>query len=66
MSGRVQRKMSTANISEDIRGKFPLHSAVWENDYRKLEEQIRIPQVDDIRNTIPHRSVTGECYLLAR
>lgn len=39
--------MSTANISDDIRVKFPLHSAVWENDYRKLEEQIRIPQVDD-------------------
>lgn len=37
--------MSTANISEDIRVKFPLHSAVWENDYRKLEEQIRLPQV---------------------
>uniref|UniRef100_H2ULR3 Ankyrin repeat domain 13A n=1 Tax=Takifugu rubripes TaxID=31033 RepID=H2ULR3_TAKRU len=40
------RKMSTANISDDIRVKFPLHSAVWENDYRKLEEQIRIPQND--------------------
>ncbi|XP_003975031.1 ankyrin repeat domain-containing protein 13A [Takifugu rubripes] len=38
--------MSTANISDDIRVKFPLHSAVWENDYRKLEEQIRIPQND--------------------
>uniref|UniRef100_H3DEM4 Ankyrin repeat domain 13A n=1 Tax=Tetraodon nigroviridis TaxID=99883 RepID=H3DEM4_TETNG len=38
--------MSTANISEDIRAKFPLHSAVWENDYRKLEEQIQIPQND--------------------
>ncbi|TNM89584.1 hypothetical protein fugu_003818 [Takifugu bimaculatus] len=38
--------MSTANISDDCRVKFPLHSAVWENDYRKLEEQIRIPQND--------------------
>lgn len=38
--------MSTANISEDIRGKFPLHSAVWENDYRTLEEQITLPQTD--------------------
>ncbi|XP_071338985.1 ankyrin repeat domain-containing protein 13A [Trachinotus anak] len=38
--------MSTANVSDDIREKFPLHSAVWENDYRKLEEQITIPQND--------------------
>ncbi|KAM7391907.1 hypothetical protein PAMP_022554 [Pampus punctatissimus] len=38
--------MSTANVSEDIRGKFPLHSAVWENDYRTLEEQITLPQND--------------------
>ncbi|XP_014843400.1 PREDICTED: ankyrin repeat domain-containing protein 13A [Poecilia mexicana] len=38
--------MSTASISEDIRGKFPLHSAVWENDYRKLEQQIRLQQND--------------------
>ncbi|XP_023269363.1 ankyrin repeat domain-containing protein 13A [Seriola lalandi dorsalis] len=36
--------MSTANVSDDIQVKFPLHSAVWENDYRKLEEQITIPQ----------------------
>ncbi|KAM3611765.1 uncharacterized protein V6R79_023887 [Siganus canaliculatus] len=38
--------MSTANVSEDIRGKFPLHSAVWENDYRKLEENITLSQND--------------------
>ncbi|KAM9743546.1 ankyrin repeat domain-containing protein 13A [Menidia menidia] len=38
--------MSTANVSEDIRVKFPLHSAVWENDYRRLEEQIKLPQND--------------------
>ncbi|XP_074526883.1 ankyrin repeat domain-containing protein 13A [Halichoeres trimaculatus] len=38
--------MSMANISEDIRVKFPLHSAVWENDYRNLEQQITIPQND--------------------
>ncbi|XP_047447862.1 ankyrin repeat domain-containing protein 13A [Mugil cephalus] len=38
--------MSTANVSEDIRAKFPLHSAVWENDYRRLEEQITLPQND--------------------
>lgn len=38
--------MSTANVSENIRGKFPLHSAVWQNDYRGLEEQITIPQND--------------------
>ncbi|XP_068559443.1 ankyrin repeat domain-containing protein 13A [Cebidichthys violaceus] len=36
--------MSTANVSEDIRGKFPLHSAVWGNDYRTLEEQVTLPQ----------------------
>uniref|UniRef100_A0A8C6Q7B6 Ankyrin repeat domain 13A n=1 Tax=Nothobranchius furzeri TaxID=105023 RepID=A0A8C6Q7B6_NOTFU len=30
-----------ANVSEDIREKFPLHSAVWENDFRKLEEELR-------------------------
>ncbi|CAJ1068795.1 ankyrin repeat domain-containing protein 13A [Xyrichtys novacula] len=44
--------MSTANISEDIRGKFPLHSAVWENDYRKLEQQITTSQ-DDIEAVDP-------------
>lgn len=38
--------MTTANVSEDTRAKFPLHSAVWENDYRKLEEQISSPQND--------------------
>uniref|UniRef100_A0A4W6GBC8 Ankyrin repeat domain 13A n=1 Tax=Lates calcarifer TaxID=8187 RepID=A0A4W6GBC8_LATCA len=38
--------MSTANVSEDIQVKFPLHSAVWENDFRKLEEQITLPQND--------------------
>lgn len=38
--------MTTANVSEDTREKFPLHSAVWENDYRKLEEQILLPQND--------------------
>ncbi|XP_070819893.1 ankyrin repeat domain-containing protein 13A [Chaetodon trifascialis] len=38
--------MSTANVSEDIREKFPLHSAVWENDYRRLDEQITLPQND--------------------
>lgn len=37
--------MSTANISQEIKQKFPLHSAVWENDYRRLEEEIRVPQV---------------------
>ncbi|XP_031165146.1 ankyrin repeat domain-containing protein 13A [Sander lucioperca] len=38
--------MSTANVSDDVRVKFPLHSAVWENDYRTLEEQIKSPQND--------------------
>ncbi|XP_062273682.1 ankyrin repeat domain-containing protein 13A [Scomber scombrus] len=38
--------MSTANISEDIRDNFPLHAAVWENDYRTLEEKITLPQND--------------------
>lgn len=37
--------MSTANISEDIRVKFPLHSTVWENDYRKLEHLLSSTQV---------------------
>uniref|UniRef100_A0A3Q3AXT9 Ankyrin repeat domain 13A n=1 Tax=Kryptolebias marmoratus TaxID=37003 RepID=A0A3Q3AXT9_KRYMA len=37
--------MSTANVSDNIRVKFPLHSAVWENDYRKLEEELRLSQV---------------------
>ncbi|XP_054467391.1 ankyrin repeat domain-containing protein 13A isoform X2 [Anoplopoma fimbria] len=36
--------MSTATVSGDIRDKFPLHSAVWGNDYRTLEEQITSPQ----------------------
>lgn len=49
--------MSTANISEDIRVKFPLHSAVWENDYRKLEEQIRLPQVSKTRKTALHQTI---------
>lgn len=38
--------MSSASISEDLRGKFPLHAAVWENDYRRLEEQITAAQND--------------------
>ncbi|XP_057688341.1 ankyrin repeat domain-containing protein 13A [Corythoichthys intestinalis] len=38
--------MSTANVSEDIRTEFPLHSAVWENNYRKLEQQITLLQND--------------------
>uniref|UniRef100_A0A3Q2CDA6 Ankyrin repeat domain 13A n=1 Tax=Cyprinodon variegatus TaxID=28743 RepID=A0A3Q2CDA6_CYPVA len=45
--------MSTASISEDIRGKFPLHAAVWENDYRKLEQQIRSQQAVDPRGRTP-------------
>ncbi|KAK0138110.1 Ankyrin repeat domain-containing protein 13A [Merluccius polli] len=32
--------MTTANVSEDIRVKFPLHSSVWENDYRQLETDL--------------------------
>jgi len=32
--------MTTANVSEDIRVKFPLHYAVWENDYRRLERDL--------------------------
>lgn len=35
-----------ANISEDITVKFPLHSAVWENDYRKLEQLLTSTQND--------------------
>lgn len=47
--------MSTANISQDIRGNFPLHSAVWENDYRKLEEEIGAPQVGKTPTTALHK-----------
>ncbi|TNN33076.1 Ankyrin repeat domain-containing protein 13A [Liparis tanakae] len=32
--------MSTANVSAELRGEFPLHAAVWENDYRALEQQV--------------------------
>ncbi|XP_059192261.1 ankyrin repeat domain-containing protein 13A [Centropristis striata] len=39
LSGSIKRKMSTAT-------RFPLHSAVWENDYRTLEQQITLPQND--------------------
>uniref|UniRef100_A0A8D0AYW1 Ankyrin repeat domain 13A n=1 Tax=Sander lucioperca TaxID=283035 RepID=A0A8D0AYW1_SANLU len=45
--------MSTANVSDDVRVKFPLHSAVWENDYRTLEEQIKSPQAVDPRGKTP-------------
>uniref|UniRef100_A0A3Q2Z703 Ankyrin repeat domain 13A n=1 Tax=Hippocampus comes TaxID=109280 RepID=A0A3Q2Z703_HIPCM len=41
--------MSVANVSEDIRMEFPLHSSVWENNYRKLEHSacsFGIPQND--------------------
>lgn len=58
--------MSMANISEDIRVKFPLHSAVWENDYRKLEEHIGIPQVGKILRTVPHKSMPVKQCLLAK
>lgn len=49
--------MSTANISQEIKQKFPLHSAVWENDYRQLEEEIRVPQVRKTSSSSLHRSV---------
>jgi hypothetical protein len=32
--------MTAANVSEEIREKFPLHSSVWENDYRSLERDL--------------------------
>ncbi|XP_020776589.1 ankyrin repeat domain-containing protein 13A isoform X2 [Boleophthalmus pectinirostris] len=38
--------MSAANVSEGIRVKFPLHSAVWTNDFRQLEENIRLSKSD--------------------
>ncbi|XP_030594272.1 ankyrin repeat domain-containing protein 13A [Archocentrus centrarchus] len=55
--------MSMANISEDIRVKFPLHSAVWENDYRKLEQlltstQNEIEAVDPRGRTPLHLAVS--------
>uniref|UniRef100_A0A7N6ANY7 Ankyrin repeat domain-containing protein n=1 Tax=Anabas testudineus TaxID=64144 RepID=A0A7N6ANY7_ANATE len=45
--------MSRANVSEDIRAQFPLHSAVWENDYRRLEELITLPPAVDPRGRTP-------------
>lgn len=48
--------MSTANISQEIKEKFPLHSAVWENDYRQLEEEIRVPQVGKTLSSSLRRS----------
>lgn len=36
--------MSMANVSEEIRVKFPLHSAVWANDYRQLQDLITLPE----------------------
>ncbi|XP_024131830.1 ankyrin repeat domain-containing protein 13A isoform X1 [Oryzias melastigma] len=55
--------MSTANVSEDFRVKFPLHVAVWDNDYRGLEEQIRllrndIDSVDPRGRTALHLAVS--------
>uniref|UniRef100_A0AAV2MSA1 Ankyrin repeat domain-containing protein n=1 Tax=Knipowitschia caucasica TaxID=637954 RepID=A0AAV2MSA1_KNICA len=38
--------MSAANVSEELRVEFPLHSAVWANDYRQLEDNIRLQQID--------------------
>lgn len=38
--------MSAANVSDEIRAKFPLHAAVWENDCRQLNEIIRLPESD--------------------
>ncbi|KAM3867796.1 ankyrin repeat domain-containing protein 13A [Diretmus argenteus] len=40
--------MSTANVSEDLRVKFPLHSSVWENDYRTLENDLPQNDVDAV------------------
>uniref|UniRef100_A0A3P8VBN6 Ankyrin repeat domain 13A n=1 Tax=Cynoglossus semilaevis TaxID=244447 RepID=A0A3P8VBN6_CYNSE len=55
--------MSRASVSEDIREKFPLHSAVWVNDFRKLEELISTTQngieAEDPRGRTPlHLAVT--------
>ncbi|XP_061762515.1 ankyrin repeat domain-containing protein 13A [Nerophis ophidion] len=38
--------MSIASVRQDIQVEFPLHSAVWENDYRRLERHIILPQID--------------------
>lgn len=46
--------MSTANISQEIKQQFPLHSAVWENDYRRLEEEIGVPQVSKTPSSSLH------------
>ncbi|XP_029916004.1 ankyrin repeat domain-containing protein 13A isoform X1 [Myripristis murdjan] len=53
--------MSTANVSEDFRVKFPLHSSVWENDYRKLERELTqndIEAVDPRGRTPLHLAVS--------
>ncbi|KAI3372090.1 hypothetical protein L3Q82_006945 [Scortum barcoo] len=52
--------MSSANVSAELREKFPLHSAVWENDYRRLEEQITndIEAVDPRGRTPLHLAVS--------
>ncbi|XP_061134658.1 ankyrin repeat domain-containing protein 13A [Syngnathus typhle] len=44
--------MSLANVSENIQMEFPLHSSVWENNYRKLEQQIVLLQ-DEIECVDP-------------
>lgn len=58
--------MSTANISQEIKEKFPLHSAVWENDYRQLEEEIRVPQVGKTLSSSLHRSAATKQRFFAR
>ena len=65
MSGSIKKKVSTANISEDVRAKFPLHSAVWENDYRNLEELIRSLQVGTTMKTLPPKYMSPKQCLLA-
>ncbi|XP_056140233.1 ankyrin repeat domain-containing protein 13A [Lampris incognitus] len=53
--------MTTANVSEDIGVKFPLHSSVWENDYRRLESllpQNDIEAVDPRGRTPLHLAVS--------
>uniref|UniRef100_A0A8C5FR43 Ankyrin repeat domain 13A n=1 Tax=Gadus morhua TaxID=8049 RepID=A0A8C5FR43_GADMO len=40
--------MTAANVSEEIREKFPLHSSVWENDYRSLERDLAQNDVETV------------------
>ncbi|XP_052411804.1 ankyrin repeat domain-containing protein 13A isoform X1 [Carassius gibelio] len=39
---------ATAASVEDFSLRFPLHALVWENDYRKLEEEIQTSNIEEV------------------